>query len=86
MNYFAYPSMFGLAGGRGRALGLAGGWLRRRRLKVLEILGQPSTIRRMIPAGLAAPPALGADLQIAGTFVFCGGVGRTAYRFTARGV
>jgi Ca-activated chloride channel family protein len=51
VTYFAYPSMFGwflvVA-----ALWLSGGWVRRRRKKVLEILGQPSTIQRMMPAGL----------------------------------
>ena len=51
MNYFAYPSMFGwfvvVA-----ALWLAGGWLRRRRLKALAILGQPATILRMLPEAL----------------------------------
>jgi len=34
------------------ALWLAGGWLRRRRVKTLEILGQATTIQRMFPAGL----------------------------------
>jgi Ca-activated chloride channel family protein len=52
MNYFAYPSMFGwlvvVA-----FLWLAGGWLRRRRMKALAILGQPPTILRMLPARLS---------------------------------
>jgi Ca-activated chloride channel family protein len=51
MSYFAYPSMapwlLVVA-----ALWLSAGWLARRRLKVLGILGQPSTIRRMLPRRL----------------------------------
>src|SRR5437879_3710498 len=65
MNYFAYPSMFGwlvvVA-----ALWLAGGWLRRRRLKALAILGQPPTILRLLPAGLARRRRWARGFQILG--------------------
>ena len=65
MNYFAYPSMFGwflvvLA------LWIAGAWLRRRRLMVLRILGEPPTIQRMFPAGLGRRRVWVRSLQIAG--------------------
>ena len=69
MNYFAYPSMFGwlvvVA-----ALWLAGGWLRRRRAKALMILGQPSTIKRMFPRGLARRRRWSRGLQITGLLLF----------------
>jgi Ca-activated chloride channel family protein len=65
MNYFAYPSMFGwlfvVA-----VLWLAGGWLRRRRLKALAILGQPATILRMLPDALARRRRWTRGLQIFG--------------------
>jgi len=51
MNYFAYPAMFGWLFAVA-ALWLAGGWLRRRRIKMLAVLGQLSTISRMFPPGL----------------------------------
>ena len=51
MSYFAYPAMapwlIVVA-----FLWLSSGWLSRRRMKVLGILGQPSTIRRMFPPQL----------------------------------
>ncbi len=65
MNYFAYPSMLGWLVVV-LAVGLAGGWLRRRRLKVLQILGQPSTIQRMFPQGLSRRRRWARGLQMAG--------------------
>ncbi len=65
MNYFAYPSMFGwLAVVLG--IWIAGGWLRRRRMKVLGILGQASTIQRLFPAGLARRRRWASVLRISG--------------------
>ena len=51
MSYFAYPGMFGWFA---IVLGLwvAGGWLHRRRQNILHMLGQYSTVHRMLPAGL----------------------------------
>src|SRR5262245_52428350 len=65
MNYFAYPSMFGwlLAAG---AFWVAGGWLRRRRRKAFAILGQPATIIRMLPRGLARRRRWIQGLRVAG--------------------
>ena len=65
MNYFAYPSMLGwlfvVLG-----LWMAGAWLRRRRLKALQILGEPATIQRMFPAGLGRRRAWARGLQLWG--------------------
>src|SRR5882724_3530090 len=69
MNYFAYPSMFGwlLAVG---AFWVAGGWLRRRRRKAFAILGQPATIKRMLPVGLKRRRGWIQSLRIAGLLAF----------------
>src|SRR5258708_38042866 len=52
MKYFAYPSMMGwmvvVA-----ILWFLGTWVHRRRNQALRILGQASTIRRMLPSTLA---------------------------------
>ena len=48
------------------ALWIAGAWLRRRRLKALQILGEPDTIQRMFPAGLNRRRAWSRVLQISG--------------------
>jgi len=65
MSFFAYPSMLGwfvvvLA------LAASAGWLRRRRLKILQILGDPSTIRRMSPAGLSRRRRWASLLRLSG--------------------
>src|SRR5262245_53290894 len=65
MNYFAYPSMLGWLAVVA-ALWLAGGWLKRRRMKALKILGQPHTILRMLPAGLARRRAWAGGFRTAG--------------------
>ncbi len=67
MNSFAYPSMMGWLAVV-LALWMAEGWLRRRRMKVLGILGQSSTIHRMFPTGLARRRRWAAILKIAGLF------------------
>jgi Ca-activated chloride channel family protein len=69
MNYFAYSSMFGwlLAVA---ALGLAGGWLRRARTRSFALLGQPPTIQRMLPAGLARRRRWAHGLRVAGLLSF----------------
>jgi len=52
MNYFAYPSMWlWLLAPAAFLAGLY--WRRRRRARVLSILGRPATLGRMLPAGLA---------------------------------
>ena len=69
MNYFAYPSMAGWLGVV-LALWFASGWFARRRMKVLGILGQSSTIQRMFPARLALRRRWVSGLRIAGLFCF----------------
>jgi len=69
MNDFAYPSMFAWFGVV-LALWIAGGWLARRRLKALGILGQTSTIRRMFPTGLVRRRRWARGLQISGLLCF----------------
>lgn len=65
MNYFAYPSMFGWFGVV-LALWFSGAWLKRRRAKALEILGQAPTVLRMLPKGLRQRRALAHRLRVLG--------------------
>lgn len=69
MNYFAYPSMgFWLAA---PAVFLAAAlWLRLRRARVLEILGKPATIQRMLPEKLAGRRRWIARLRFIGLLCF----------------
>src|ERR1019366_4459864 len=65
MKYFAYPSMMGWMMAVA-VLWLLGGWVQRRRSQALRILGQPSTIRRMLPTDLARPRRWIHGLRVAG--------------------
>ena len=69
VSYFAYPSMFGWMAVV-LALWISGGWLRHRRMNVLKILGESSTILRMVPAGLALRRRWSLMLRVAGLFCF----------------
>ena len=69
MNYFAYPSMLGWTLAVA-VLWASSGWLSRRRWKVLGILGQPSTIQRMLPARLARRRRWASALRVLGLFCF----------------
>lgn len=51
MNYFAYPSMGAWLAVPALFL-IASAWRRRRRRRLLGVLGEPKTIQRMLPGGL----------------------------------
>ncbi len=65
MNYFAYPSMF-LWLAAVAALSIGHGLLRRRRRKAFQILGEPSTIARMLPEALERRRRLTEHLRTTG--------------------
>jgi Ca-activated chloride channel family protein len=65
MKYFAYPSMMGWMAAVA-VLWLMGGWVQRRRSQALRLLGQPSTIRRMLPTDLARRRRWIHGLRVAG--------------------
>jgi Ca-activated chloride channel family protein len=69
VSYFAYPSMFGWLAVV-FALWVSGGWLHRRRMKVLKVLGQPSTILRMVPAGLTLRRRWSSTFRVVGLLCF----------------
>lgn len=68
MNYFAYPSMLSWLVVV-IVLWIGGGWVRLRRQKAFRILGQASTIQRMLPAGLLVRRRWIGALRILGLFM-----------------
>jgi len=69
MTYFAYPSMAAWLAVV-LLIWASGGWLNRRRLKVLDMLGQRATIQRMFPSGLSRRRAWSRGLQVLALFLF----------------